>query len=99
MTSWKAAPGYLKAAAASVIISLSLLAVRFAAPAWPLAPLVVANWLAFMATVYLASRSIRWQDLARFRRPEQAKGRTMQIALIAFAGAGWTVILTGGRIG
>lgn len=84
------------AAVLSIAFSLSMLVATFAMPALPIFPIILVNWLLFMAVTWLVGSHV-----GLFRRGgnvSRANHNIWRVVILAFSGAGFIAIANGATI-
>src|SRR3990170_5433568 len=77
----------------SIAVSLSMVAVAFAMPAVPIWPIIVVNWLLFMAVTWLVGSNVSL--LGRRERISRANHNIWRVVILAFSGCGFIAIVNG----
>jgi hypothetical protein len=80
----------------SVAVSLSMVIVTFAARAYPIWPIIVVNWLLFMAVTWLVGHQVsllgRWEGISHTNH------NIWRAVILAFSGCGFIAIANGATI-
>ncbi|MDQ3143312.1 MAG: hypothetical protein M3Q57_00330 [Pseudomonadota bacterium] len=84
------------AAVISVVVSLSLVVVAFAAPALPIWPIIAINWALFMAVTWLVGHQV--SSLRRGGSVSRANHNIWRTVIIAFSGCGCIAFAAGATI-
>jgi len=84
------------AAILSVAASLSMLVCTFAAPEFPIWPIIACNWALFMSVTWLVGRQVslfgKGKGIGRVNR------NIWRVVILAFSGCGFVAIANGATI-